>query len=118
MISKKNGLSILVCKDHSHKDLAMQYFRLPKNPYCSPFSKLIPKIFVTCSVEPNIMSHAVLSIYNTSTLKVNTIGGYFGLSIFSITGKSSIEKVYHGKGTISHVHAVIECPEIIESLMH
>ena len=64
-----------------------------------------------------MMRHAVASTCNTSASKVNVIGGYFGLSTFSITGKSSIEKVYHGKETMSHAHAAIERPETMEALM-
>ena len=33
VISKKNGLSILVCKYHTHNDLSLKYFHLLKSPY-------------------------------------------------------------------------------------
>ena len=95
----------------------MKYFHLSKNPYYSAYQKAISETFATCSIEPNVMRHSVSSTYNTSAAKVNVVGGYFGLSTFSIAGKSSVEKVFHGKETMAHVHAAIERPEILESIM-
>ena len=36
---------------------------------------------------------------------------------FSIAGKLSVERVFHGKNTMAHVCAAIERPEILESIM-
>ena len=86
VISKKKGLCILVCKDHTAKDLSIKYFHLPKNPYYSPYQKSIPETFATCSIEPNVMRHSVSSTCNTSAAKVSIVGSYFSLSTFSIAG--------------------------------
>ena len=76
VISKENGLLILVCKDHSLHNLCMKYFYLPKNPYYSSHYESWHKMFAACSIEPNVMRSTVSSSYNTSVAKVNVIAGY------------------------------------------
>ena len=107
VISKKNGLSILVCKYHTHNDLSLKYFHLPKNPHYDPYQKSIPETFATCSIEPNVIRHAVSSTMNTSAAKINVLGGYYGLTTYSIAGKSSVERVFHSKDTIAHVISAV-----------
>ena len=69
VISKKHGLSVLVCKDHTDYDLCMKHFRLPKNPHCNSYKMHIPETFGTCSIEPNAVRHVVSSTMNTSAAK-------------------------------------------------
>ena len=62
------------------------------------------------------MRHAVLLTYSASATKVNILGSFFGLSIFTIARKLSVEKVYHSK-EIAHIHVAIEYPEIMKALI-
>ena len=77
----------------------------------------IPEIFATCSIEPSVVRHAVSSTMNTSTAKINVLGGYHWITTCSMAGKSSIERFFHGKETMAHAHVAIECPEIMEAFM-
>jgi len=116
VILKENGLSILMCKDHSLYDLCMKYFYLPKNLYYSPHYESWHEMFATCSVEPNVMRSAVSSSYNTSVAKVNVIGGYQDLSTFIILGRAKVDKIFHSDCTMLHVHLHVNCPEIAQIL--
>ena len=61
----------------------MKYFHLLKNPYYSLHYELEQEVFATCFIESNVVRVAVSSTYNTSITKINTIGGYQGLSTFT-----------------------------------
>ena len=48
---------------------------------------------------------------NTSAAKTNVLGGCHGLSERSSAKKTSVERVLHGKDTMSHSYAAVERPE-------
>ena len=75
----------------------------------------IPETFATCSIDLNAIRHVVPSIMNTSAAKTNVLGGYHGLTTYSIVGKSSAERAFYGKDTITHVYAAIKRPETMEA---
>ena len=118
VMSKSQGLSVLVCEDHTIQDLQKKYFHLPKNPYYSPHNRKCPEVLATCSIEPNVMRAAVKSSYNTSVAKILMLGGYFGINSFHIAGRSSDEDFTFDKNDkvgMSHAHALINREEIMDA---
>ena len=55
------------------------------------------------------------STMTTSAAKTHVLGGYHGLTICSIVGKSSVERAFYGKDTIAHVDAAVKRPETMEA---
>ena len=118
VISKSEGLSVLVCEDHTNQDLQKKYFHLPTNPFYSPHNRPCQEVLATCSIEPNVMRAAVKSSYNTSAAKILVLGGYFGINSFHIAGRSSVEDFTfdeNDKVGMSHAHALINREEIMEA---
>ena len=83
-ISKDKGLCILACKDHSIQTLLKKFLHVPVNPFYKLEKKTYPEIFAPVVINPNIIQVGSHGGYTTSAPKIEIVGGYFGMSSFSL----------------------------------
>ena len=83
-INKDKGLCILVCKDHSLHKLSKKYLHIPINPFYKLEKEVYPEIFAPVVINPNILQLGCHGGYASSAPKIEVVGGYFGMSSFSL----------------------------------
>jgi hypothetical protein len=79
-----NGLSVLVCKEHTTNDLKSRFFHVPVNPFYEDDLKQASQFLAPTAIIPTIARGGRMGHYTSSTPVVKSIGGYFGLSTFQI----------------------------------
>ena len=84
IIDDDKGLCLLVCKDHSYKDLKSKFLHIPKNKHYDNTVKEEPEVFAPAAIKPNFIKRGSHGHYTTSGPKVKVAGGYQGMFSFSI----------------------------------
>ncbi|CAG0884479.1 unnamed protein product [Cyprideis torosa] len=102
VMDELNGLSVLVCKDHTTNDLKSRFFHIPINPFYEDDMKQAPQFLAPAAITPTIARGGRIGQYTSSTPVVKSIGGYFGLSTFHI-GENQDMYEYDEK------HMMMEC---------
>ena len=86
---------------------------VPRNPHHNCTCKEEPEIFAPATVKPNFIKKGSHSKFTTSAPKVNVVGGYQGMSTFSIN-PSQDKKVWMRKETTSNQILALRRKEIYE----
>jgi hypothetical protein len=98
VMDEVNGLSVLVCKDHTTKELKSKFFHIPQNPLFEDNADIIsPEYMAPVAIIPTIARGGRIGDYTSSTPVVKSIGGYFGMSTFQI-GQNPYDYEYDFEG--------------------
>lgn len=102
-MDEKLGLCILVCVRHTKAELFSRFFHIPRNPLFTIGRQQTAEVFAPVHIKPNFVRAAKTGSYTTAGPVIETVGGYFGMSSFTLSGNTRQKCMHEFDQHIDHL---------------